>query len=223
MTSETFANITSSISNAIVAIATIVAAVFAVKGVDSYHKEFTVKGSIRACQTTSLRNLQGPRWVAHVRHAFMSVAEFPKPNGGDTPLDITSKQGNFKATSFAYQNRWEVLVTAMRELESEMTQAQVFWGPQFADLMQPVRECAISLQIAIENRLRSILGEEVYTDKKERAAERQVLYSMGELSKDPFGQKIQGALQAHRRNGATTFEANKGVQCTLSPWRDQRH
>lgn len=195
MTSETFVNITSSISDAIVAIAAIVAAIFAVKGVDSYRKEFAVKDQYELAKRLLYAVYKVRDGFCHVRKAFISVAEFPKANDGDTPINTSSQEGKFKATSFAYQNRWEVLVTATRELESEMTQAQVFWGTQFGDLMMPVRECSNSLRIAIENRLRSILGENVYTDNDERTAERQVLDCMGKLSKDPFGQKIQNALK----------------------------
>lgn len=194
MTSETFANIASSISSAIVAVAAIVAAVFAQKGINTYRDEFLVKDQYELAKRLLHAVYKVRDGFSHVRHPFMSVAEYPKDEQSKTPMETSDRGSQYKAISHAYEKRWEHLVSALRELETEITQAQVFWGPDKSNLLTPVRECVVSLQIAIENQLRSILGEEVYTDKDERVAERSVLYGRSDLAKDPFAQKVQKAL-----------------------------
>lgn len=194
MTSQTFANIATAISAIVVAIAAIVAAVFARKGVNTYRREFVVKDQYDLAKRLLYSIYKVRDGFKHVRHPFMSVAEYPKEDSNKGTVDTNSRESQYKAVSYAYEKRWEVLMTALRELESEMIQAQVFWGPQIGNLLAPVRECVVTLQIAIENRLQAILGEEVYNDKEERIAERKVLYSRGDISKDPFAQKVQEAL-----------------------------
>ena len=178
----------------IVALAALAAAWFARKGINTYRDEFAVKDQYELAKRLIHAVYKVRDGFAHVRHPFMSVAEYPKDEQGKLLSDATSRKSQYESVSYAYEKRWERLVTALRDLESEMTQAQVFWGPDKSNMLTPVRQCVVSLQIAVENRLRSILGEEVYSNSEERTAERQVLYSMGDLSKDGFAQKIQGAL-----------------------------
>jgi hypothetical protein len=175
----------------IVAIAAIVAAVFARKGINTYTNEFAVKDQYELAKRLLYAVYNVRDGFSHVRNAFMSVTEYPKNENGEI---ITDPQ--HEAVAYAYKKRWEILANALKEFEVEMTQAQAFWDFDKSTLLGPVRECVISLQIAIENRLDSMRGEEgVYIDNAERATERKVLYGRGDIEKDPFGKKIQQSLE----------------------------
>ena len=196
MTSETFANLASALSDAIVAIAAGVAAFFAVKGVNTYRGELFVKDEYELARRLIHHIYRVRDGFRHVRNPLIHAAEYPEETRNLTGPEALSPENNFKSQSHAYQKRWEVLGAAMRDLEAEMVQAQVFWGQSIQELMPPVRECLFVLQLSIQHWLLSIKGEDPGLSREDMLTEQKVLYSMGSIDKDEFAQKIQVALDA---------------------------
>jgi hypothetical protein len=86
---------------------------------------------------------------------------------------------------------------AFGELEEHHLAAQVEWGPQFQDVIVKLRSCRAELLIAIQQMLERKKNpiESPLTTQEEKAAERSVLYHMGEDSKyDKFTPQINDAI-----------------------------
>ena len=105
---------------------------------------------------------------------------------------------DYEGTAHVYDARWKFLAEAFQELEEQNLDAQVEWGPEFQEVIVPLRKCKVELQIAIQNMLEAKKNphDRRSLSREERAEERSTLYHIGEDSKhDKFTPEINAAIE----------------------------
>jgi hypothetical protein len=132
----------------VVAIAAIVTATAAVRGLRKWREELhgktafdVARGLIRA--TYRLRDE-----LQSFRSPFVRGSEFPQDyqSFAQNPHYVDAQ-----AWAHVYKNRWEPVAVALREFDAQALEAEALWGAQIRDRAQNLRTCAHTVFIAIES------------------------------------------------------------------------
>ncbi|WP_343593903.1 hypothetical protein [Paracidovorax wautersii] len=135
-----------------------------------------------------------------VRHPVMWGAEMPDPPE-DRAANMNRDELRHWGVRQAYGKRWDALAKERSELQAELLEAEVLWGPDVKDLFKPLQELQGELFVAVENHLEATdprQGEDhraVYDGIiRER---RQVLYDRSDNDgPDPFRAQLLAAVKA---------------------------
>ena len=137
--------------NVVLALSGVAATVIAYLGLTAWRKELKGRSEYDKAKAVlkAVYKVQGA--FRHVRNPAIFQFEYPE--------EMTNNWGHLKqehdyeGTAYVYENRWKILAEAFRELEEQNLDAQVEWGPEFQEIIAPLRKCKIELEIALQNHL----------------------------------------------------------------------
>lgn len=182
--------------NIVLAISGAAAAVIAYLGLTTWRKELKGKSEYEKAKEVLKAVYKVRRAFMHVRNPAIFQYEYPETMTDN--FGHLKREHDYEGTAHVYETRWKFLAEAFRELEDLTLDAQVEWGPEYQDVIVPLRGCKAELQVAIQNMLE---GKKNPNDprslsREEKAEERSTLYHIGENSKhDKFTPEINTAIE----------------------------
>jgi hypothetical protein len=144
--------------------------------------------------------------VYRVRQGFAWVRT-PWINSWEYPVEMCDEKGQLKAefdyqgTAHAYTNRKRQLDDAMAELKDQTLEAQVEWGEEFQNVIEPIAMCYSELFIAVwdfvESKRNDLSRRLTPQEIKDRNAK---LHYLGENNEnDKFTSQINAAIQGYEK------------------------
>lgn len=183
----------------ILAVAAIVGAVVAVRGLRTWNRQ--LKGGTEYELTRRLlKNTYRLREaMALVRHPFMSAAEMPEPPE-DERNKMTRDQRVHYGSVRGYEKRWEPVVAARTDLQTDLLEAEVLWGSGVHSTFAPVFKLQHELYVRLHTYLRA--SDPGVPERTRDALHvllekvRDVLYGMPGSEDDVFAKDFAAAIGA---------------------------
>lgn len=130
-----------------------------------------------------------------VRSPMITAGEFAAAYeaAGENPPEILSDS---RGTQLVYDRRWQTLSAAMTELQSELVEAEVFWGKALRDDEVTLRKCYAELFSAVSMHLRAQASKHV-GESLSQVVENQfrTLYKVhSDEDPDLFGNRIESCV-----------------------------
>ncbi|MFC1511729.1 hypothetical protein ACFL5H_00860 [Candidatus Latescibacterota bacterium] len=188
--------ITTIVQNVILALSGVTTAILAYIGLSTWRKELKGKSEYAKAKEVLKAVYKVRRAFMYVRNPAIYQYEYP-----DEMCDHSGhlkEEHNYEGTLYVYENRLKPLTEAFQELEEQNLDAQVEWGPEFQNVIIPLRKCMAKIQITIQRMLEEKKNPHYVTkmSPEERAEESSVLYYGGEDSEhDKFTPKINAAIE----------------------------
>jgi len=181
-------------SDTIVGISALAAAVFAFMGVSTWRKQLKGKSEYERAKETLKSVYRVREAFRHVRAPYIFSSEYPE--------DLRDHHGSLKkefehkGMVAVYEARWKVLAEAFHELEEKALEAQVEWGPEFENVIMPLRQCRSELLVTIQIMLERTKAPEDFEpiSREESQKERAILYQVDDSKYDFFTPKINAAI-----------------------------
>jgi hypothetical protein len=177
-------------------VAALTAATVAILGLQAWKKQ--LKGKVE--YELARRVL---RAAFNVRDAIRLVRN-PVQMGGEIEravkeagidVDPETRESRAKSQAAVYQGRWKKVNQSMSELDIELTEAEVSWGPEIQNRAKPLRECIGKLVSKIWLYIDNLEQPRDQTDSNERKEIRQVIYLQSEdPDKDTFASEVNRAV-----------------------------
>jgi hypothetical protein len=192
---QTISNYTTIAQNIVLALSGVATVVIAYFGLSTWKNELKGKSEYSKAKDVLKAVYKVKRGFMHVRNPAIWAYEYPEEmrnfNGNLKP------EFDYEGTTHVYDNRWKYLGEAFLELEEQNLEAQVEWGPEFQDIIIPLRRCKAELQMAIQDMLdaKRESSERHLRTRELLAEDRSTLYYSGEDSKhDKFTPEINAAI-----------------------------
>lgn len=149
----------------LVSIAAATTAIVAVLGLRSWSRELRGRTQFEVARQLIRATYRVRDELRYCRTPFIQGAEFPK----DYPAvdkGVKSEQES-KAWAHIYQNRWEPVRDALRELDAQLLEAEALWGSDIRKAGDVLRQCARDLQVAMEAIIedKAVGGENFKSDR----------------------------------------------------------
>ena len=114
-----------------------------------------------------------------------------------TPPDNGLPGADSKGAELVYERRWNRVVSAMRDLEAELLEAEVLWGAQVRASAAKLSTCIGELFAAVSMHLRmQATGDPHGTLARVVEQQFRILYEINsDAEPDAFGAKIAGAVR----------------------------
>jgi hypothetical protein len=177
-------------------ILTSVAAIVAVLGLQAWKKQLKGRVEYELARRVLRAAFNVRDAIRLVRNPFQTGGEIDnavKEAGID--LDPKSPLFRAKSESAVYQRRFKKLDLAISELEIELLEAEVSWGPEIKTRVRPLRECIGKLVSKIYLRIDNLENPQEKSDSNERKEIRDVIYLQSEdAAKDTFASEVNIAV-----------------------------
>ena len=185
----------------IVAVAAIVTAYAAWRGVSEWQKQLRGQTEYQTARLVLHTTYKVRSAISMVRSPFMSAGEMTSgvheldPEAKDLPPK--SDEAQSRRLAAGYGKRWQPLADAMEELATARYEAEAIWGPAAAVCLNDVKGCAVELGSSIQMYLlreRDGFYPPVSDDfdKKVQA----VVFGGGGEADDEFSVKIRQAFES---------------------------
>lgn len=177
-------------------VAALTAAIVAVLGLQAWKKQLKGKVEYELARRVLRAAFDVRGAIRFVRNPVQMGGEIERAVK-EAGVDIDSKGAEFRAKSQAavYQGRWKKVNEAMSELDIELTEAEVSWGPEIQNRAKPLRECIGKLVSKIWLYIDNLEQPRDQSDSNERKEIRQVIYLQSEdPDKDTFASEVNRAV-----------------------------
>src|SRR5687768_11448247 len=134
-----FAEFTTIAQNIIVSICGIATAIIAYLGLTAWRKELKGKSEYEKAKEVLKAAYRVRSAVSHVRHPIIHNSEYPQGMVDET--GHLTGENDLEGKEEVYKTRWKVLTDAFGELEEHCLEGQIEWGPEFKDVIVPLRKC----------------------------------------------------------------------------------
>ncbi len=133
--------------------------------------------------------------IKHVRDPFILPSEFYKATQYSKTKypDKTEEEIKKDLNAYTYEMRWEEIRDADIEMESHLLAAEVLWGPNISNLIEPLHKKVIELNIALKQNFQP---PEFRTKKIMEIHD--IIYDKGygdENNDDAFNKDVKQAIQ----------------------------
>ena len=134
---------------------------------------------------------------SHVRSPGVYGFEYPEVIDGQ-PFDFlrSTPELRAKANTHVYSNRWKRMSEASTELEVEVREADVMWGPRVRDLLSPLLACRAELAMAIEDWLVVERDGRALDDATRPVRNDAIIYESTTKDSQVFTARIQKTIDA---------------------------
>ncbi len=173
----------SAICNIVVAGATVVAAVTAIKSLRTWRRQMQAQIDYKIARRVLKASYKLGQAFAYVRSPSGYVFGHLATNHDEQADQATKK----------FDKRWQVLEDAMQDLETEILEARVIWGNEIDSHMRKIRQCKGNLFMTIVEHIEAIRNPE-RTTPEERKKLRHQVYSHG--TEDTLSGEISEALKS---------------------------
>lgn len=124
--------------------------------------------------------------ISYVRNPFISIAE---QNNAIKQAEKENIVLEIKSSNIVYYFRWQKITEAMSELQLEQLEAEVLWGKEVLEKIDPIRSCVTELNI----KLSQFLNPDLKTFSNDEI--REVIYENRTKDfRDTFTLKIDNAV-----------------------------
>ncbi len=171
----------------IVAIAAVVAACVAVRGINSWRRETQGKAAFDAAKALLVASYRVRDEIRSSRSPMIVAGEFSP----DFPLGGGDEQ-NYQAYAHVYSNRWAPVKAALTAFDAAVIDAEAVLGSKIRSKTMELRACGASLFAGIEGYLSNMReGGGGPRDEVERSF-RRLIHSASE--NDQFAKKLDDAI-----------------------------
>ena len=133
----------------IIAISAVVTAVMAVRGLTAWSRELKGKSEYAKAKEVLKAVYRVREGFKHVRRPTIWQFEYPEEmidsNG------CLKREHDCEGTLHVYETRFKELDEAFSGLEEQTLDAQVEWGPEFENVIKPLRECRAELMVTVHD------------------------------------------------------------------------
>lgn len=182
------------VSDTIVGISALAAAGFAYLGVNTWRKQLKGKSEYERAKETLKSVYRVRDAFKHVRGPAIFSSEYPEEMRDHH--GSLKKEYEHKGMLAVYEARWKFLAEAFHELEEKTLEAQVEWGPEFENVIIPLRQCKAELLVTIQMMLERKKEPESFEPmtREDSQKERAILYYHDDSKYDSFTPKINAAI-----------------------------
>ncbi|KAF0144334.1 MAG: hypothetical protein FD156_1885 [Nitrospirae bacterium] len=183
------------IKEIIVALAALSAAIFAYLGLSTWRKELKGKSEYEKAKDVLKAVYKVREGFKHVRNPAIWSYEYPEEMRDH--WGHLKRGTEYEGTAHVYEQRWKILSEAFNDLEEKTLEAQVEWGPEFENVIRPLRECRAELMVTLQMKLERKKHPEEFSriTEEERQKETSVLNYLGNDSEhDKFTPRINAAI-----------------------------
>jgi hypothetical protein len=188
MTLHDWTEIISIIKDVVVALAAVFAAFVAFSGLRAWRRELKGKSEFTRAKEVL-------KAVYRVRYAFWDVRN-PAIWQYEYPKDMCDSDGRLKKENSyegrlqVYEKRWKNLENAFNQLKEQHLDAEVEWGHDFQDVIEPLLKCQGELMVAIQQYLEPHSDRTVPDENQSKWSE-----IVHRSRNDKFTQQIDAAIQ----------------------------
>lgn len=185
--------IISATKDIVLMLAAIVTAKIAYKGLQSWSRELKGKADFEIARNLIRSTYKLRDELGYCRSPWISIGEFPK----NYEPSKKTPDGEAKAYSYIYLNRWKPVANTLQEFETQALEAESLWGPEFKPKTDELRQCVRNLQVSIEAFIRNKAndGENFIADQEFKKT---VEFEVMEIKKNenPLTLRINAAIEA---------------------------
>lgn len=163
------------VTNAVIACAAVLTALFAGIGLNTWRKQLTGAADYDLARRLLLHAYRVRSAVDYVRAPFLDIREAGETKEG-VPWEVS-----------AYRNRWEKVTEAVADLDAASLECEVIWGQGIAQLRHQLRLHVFELLSAIEAFTQNVRVPRALSDRQ-----RQTLYSG--IGGDPYKTKLDAIV-----------------------------
>ena len=182
----------------VLATCAIIGTVVAVKGLNTWHRQ--LKGGVEyELSRRLLKNVYRVRnALAQVRRSAMWSAEMPEPPE-EQSATMSNDERRHYGIAGAYQARWQKVADARLDLQTDLLEAEAFWGRDFLNHFEKLEALERELFQAVRDNLDSRDPKtppefKAAIKKRVGAQERDVLYDAMEEGGDKYSRDLKHAI-----------------------------
>lgn len=185
----------STIKDIILAVAAATGAVVGVVGLKTWRRELHGKVEYELARQLIKSCYKFRDAFAFVRRRFVTEGE-EQSQAIAKQSDICKTEERIRTRSVVYENRWKILMEAAAELDTEILEGEVIWGPEIEqELMPPFRLLVIELSAALEDFLLTSDPDQMTFTRDQTVEVRRKF--LGERdSSDELAKKLNTAISA---------------------------
>ena len=136
------------IKDIVLALAAIVTATVAIKGLTTWDRQLRGTAGFEAARAVAKSAYKVRDTLQDCRSPFLSSHEFP-PEYYESRSNRAPEQ-KAKGYAFLYTNRWSPVWQAMQEFDANVLEAEALWGQSIRTATDPLRKVVRELNIAID-------------------------------------------------------------------------
>lgn len=185
----TWPEIITAIKDIFLAVAGVITAIVAVRGLNRWRLELEGKTEFEAARNLIRATYRLRDEIKRCREPFISGSEFPEDY---SPMDASPRE-RAKALAHVYQSRWEPVWNGIQEFDTHTLEAEALWGKEPRTRTDLLRQCISELNIAI----RTIISLEASDNRNaDKELSREMNSKVSSLSgeKNEFSKKIEDAV-----------------------------
>ncbi|MCK2045595.1 MULTISPECIES: hypothetical protein [Chromohalobacter] len=183
----------------LVSIAAATTAIVAVLGLRSWSRELRGRTQFEVARQLIRATYRVRDELRYCRTPFIQGAEFP----ADYPaVEGATPEQEAKAWAHIYQNRWEPVRDALRELDAQLLEAEALWGSDIRKAGDALRLCARELQVAMEAIIddKAVGGQNFQSDRDFAKKMRSTAHASATSQDNELTNKIQDAVSSIERH-----------------------
>lgn len=182
------------ITDIVVAIAVVVTATIAFRGVNSWRNEIHERENFEVARNLLAATYKLRDEIGFCRLPFIRVNEFP--DGFVTLSDNNSSMESYEGYAHVYNNRCRPVVEALQRFDSAALEGEALWGQNCHEATEAFRDCLVELNSAIEAVIddKASHGENFESDKGFAKRMRGIVSSSGG-EKNEFSITVKSAVQ----------------------------
>jgi len=177
-------------------LASIIAGVVAIIGLQTWRKQLIGKNEYELAQKLLKAVYRVRGAVFHVRNPYMSAGEIGQAMKEENiEGDITNPSVHAKYETAVYQRRWIHIQDSFSELEMTMLEAEAIWGNKISVNFRKLKEIVGELYANVQIHIRQIQDHENYRYKPELIEKADsIIYGFNDTGNDEFTRKLLASI-----------------------------
>ena len=147
-----FEHIISVGKDVLVAVAAVVGAVVAVRGLSTWNRQLRGSAEYDLAKRVLKVTYRLRDAIQGVRHPVMWAAEMPAPPEAEA-VKMSREERTHYGSSLAYQARWQKVVEARTDLQAELLEGEVLWGAELGRRFDALNKLQHELLVAVRSAL----------------------------------------------------------------------
>jgi hypothetical protein len=183
------------IKDIVLALAAIVTATVAIKGLTTWDRQLRGTAGFEAARAVAKSAYKVRDTLQDCRSPFLSSHEFP-PEYYESRSNRAPEQ-EAKGYAFLYTNRWSPVWQAMQEFDANVLEAEALWGQSIRTATDPLRKVVRELNIAIDAIIANAAsgGEDFSSDRDFEKKIRSMVSAVRTDSKNEVNIQLATAVQ----------------------------
>lgn len=178
-----------------ITVAAIIASYVGLKGLGTWRRQLSGNMEYTLAKSILMSMYELREAIKGVRNPFMAYSREP-----DLPREekekLTQKEMEFHALVQAFQARWKPVTGASSKLRADLFEAEVVWGQNLVDKINPLFRLIKELWLAIQDHLEALNPNIPYESPgPEINKNRYTIMYEGDPEKDDFNKQLEAAIR----------------------------